>query len=43
MYDAEGALHLAHQAHVDAWVVAADTQLHNAVADRTACLPLIDA
>ena len=43
MYDAEGALHLAHQAHIDAWVVAAYTQLHNAIAYRTACLLLIDA
>ena len=43
MYDAEGALHLAHQAHIDAWVVAAYTQLHKAFAYRTACLLLIDA
>ena len=43
MYNAEGTLHLAHQAHIDAWVVAAYTQLHNAIADHTACLRHIAA
>lgn len=31
LYDAECALHNAHQAHVDAWITAANQKLHEAV------------
>lgn len=31
LYDAECALHAAHQAHQDAWVAAASAKLHDAV------------
>ena len=37
MYDAEGALHVARQADVDAWVVAAYDRLHLAIAEHNAC------
>ena len=31
LYDAEGALHAAHQSHVDQWIAAANDRLHEAV------------
>jgi hypothetical protein len=34
MYDAECALHIAHQSHVDAWVAAASAKLHAAIAEH---------
>lgn len=39
LYDAECALHIAHQTHVDAWVAAADAKLHDAISDYLATLP----
>ncbi|WP_375481054.1 hypothetical protein [uncultured Jatrophihabitans sp.] len=33
LYDAECALHAAHQSGVDAWITAATNELHQAVAD----------
>ncbi len=38
MYDAECALHIAHQTHVDAWVAAARTKLHQAVGEYLAAI-----
>jgi hypothetical protein len=35
LYDAETALHAAHQTHVDAWVSAAYDRLHEAVVAHT--------
>jgi hypothetical protein len=36
MYDAECALHAAHQSHVDAWITAASEKLHQAVGEHIA-------
>ena len=36
LYDAECALHAAHQSHVDAWIAAASDRLHEAVAEHLA-------
>ena len=36
MYDAEFALHAAHESHVDAWIMAASDRLHFAVLEHTA-------
>jgi hypothetical protein len=36
LYDAECALHNAHQSHVDAWIAAASRKLHAAVTDYLA-------
>lgn len=36
LYDAECALHNAHQSHVDAWITAASDRLHAAVAEHLA-------
>jgi hypothetical protein len=41
MYDAEIALHTARQTHVDAWVAAAYTRLHEAINEHT--LAMADA
>lgn len=38
MYDAECALHIAHQSHVDAWIAAANFKLHAAIAEHLAAL-----
>ena len=38
LYDAECALHVAHQTHLDAWITAASDRLHAAVADHLAVL-----
>jgi hypothetical protein len=38
MYEAEFALHAARQTEVDAWIVAAYSKLHAAIADHTAAL-----
>ena len=43
LYDAECALHVAHQTHVDAWITAASDRLHEAVADHLAVLADCDA
>jgi hypothetical protein len=43
LYDAECALHVAHQTHVDAWITAASDRLHEAVADHLALLADCDA
>ena len=43
LYDAECALHVAHQTHVDAWITAASDRLHQAVADHLAALAECDA
>jgi hypothetical protein len=34
LYDAECALHVVHQTHVDAWITAASERLHQAVAEH---------
>ena len=34
LYEAEVALHIAHQSHVDAWIAAAADRLHDAVVEH---------
>ena len=34
LYEAEVALHIAHQSHVDAWIIAAANRLHDAVVEH---------
>jgi hypothetical protein len=34
LYDAECALHTAHQSHVDSWIAAAGERLHEAIAEH---------
>ena len=36
LYEAECALHIAHQSHVDAWIAAASDRLHEAVVEHLA-------
>jgi hypothetical protein len=36
LYEAECALHTAHQSHVDAWIAAASNRLHEAVVEHLA-------
>jgi hypothetical protein len=36
LYEAECALHTAHQSHVDAWIAAASDRLHEAVVEHLA-------
>lgn len=43
LYDAECALHAAHQTHIDAWITAAGDRLHQAVAEHIAALAEHDA
>jgi hypothetical protein len=38
LYDAECALHVAHQTHDDAWITAASDRLHQAVTDHLAAV-----
>ncbi len=38
LYDAECALHVAHQTRVDGWIVAAYQKLHEAVAEHLAAV-----
>jgi hypothetical protein len=38
LYDAECALHAAHQTHVDAWIAVASEGLHRAVAEHLAAV-----
>jgi hypothetical protein len=38
LYDAECALHVAHQSHVDAWIAAANSKLHAAIAEHLAAV-----
>jgi hypothetical protein len=43
LYDAECALHVAHQTHVDSWITAASDRLHRAVADHLTAVAERDA
>jgi hypothetical protein len=43
LYDAECALQVAHQTHVDAWITTASDRLHQAVADHLAAIAERDA
>jgi len=36
LYEAECALHTAHQSHVDAWIAAANDRIHEAVVEHLA-------
>lgn len=36
LYDAECALHIAHQTHVDEWIAAAGDRLHDAIVEHRA-------
>jgi hypothetical protein len=38
LYDAECAVHSAHQSHVDAWVKAASDKLHDAIEQHLAAI-----
>jgi hypothetical protein len=38
LYDAECALHVARQSHVDAWIAAASDRLHDALAEHDQAL-----
>jgi hypothetical protein len=38
LYDAECALHVAHQTHIDAWITAASDRLHQALAAHLAAV-----
>jgi hypothetical protein len=38
LYEAEVALHIAHQSHVDAWVTAAGDRLHEALTEHLAAV-----
>lgn len=38
LYEAEVALHSAHQSHVDAWIAAASDKLHRAVVEHLAAI-----
>ena len=38
LYDAECALHAAHQTHVDAWINAAGDKLHQAIVEHLAAV-----
>ena len=38
LYDAECALHAAHQSHVEAWITAAAERLHDAIAEYLAAV-----
>jgi hypothetical protein len=38
LYDAECALHIAHQSGVDAWIAAASAKLHDAVVEHLAAV-----
>ncbi len=37
LYDAECALHAAHQSHVDRWITAANGKLHRAIVNYEHC------
>ena len=43
LYDAECALHAAHQSGVDAWIAAAADKLHQAVADYLVAVAVTDS
>jgi hypothetical protein len=43
LYNAEIALHDAHQAHVDQWIVAAQDHLHLAVAEHSAAVARVSS
>jgi hypothetical protein len=43
LYDAECALHAAHQSGVDAWIAAAADKLHQAVADYLVAVAVADS
>jgi hypothetical protein len=38
LYEAEVALHIAHQSHVDAWIAAAGDRLHESLAEHLAAV-----
>jgi hypothetical protein len=38
LYEAECALHVAHQTHVDAWIAAAAEKLHESVVEHLAAI-----
>jgi hypothetical protein len=38
LFEAEVALHIAHQSHVDAWIAAAGDKLHQAVVEHLAAI-----
>ncbi|MCU1655388.1 MAG: hypothetical protein JWO57_44 [Pseudonocardiales bacterium] len=38
LYDAEVALHIAHQTHVDEWIASAADRLHAAIIEHTAAV-----
>jgi hypothetical protein len=42
MYDAELALHIAHQTHVDAWITAASDRLHQAILEHSRAARALD-
>ncbi len=42
MYDAEIALHAAHQSDVGAWIAAAGDRLHEAIVEHTAAIQAAD-
>ncbi len=42
LYDAEVALHHAHQSHVDEWISAAADRLHEAIVDYELAIGIID-
>jgi hypothetical protein len=42
LYDAECAIHIAHQTHVDAWITAASDRLREAVAAHLAAVAECD-
>jgi hypothetical protein len=42
LYDAECALHVAHQTHIEAWIAAASDRLQHAVADHLAAVAECD-
>jgi hypothetical protein len=43
LYEAECALHVAHQTHVDAWISAAADRLHESVVEHLAALAAVRA
>jgi hypothetical protein len=43
LYDAEGALHAAHQSGVDTWIAAASDRLHEAIVEHIAAVNALHA
>jgi hypothetical protein len=42
MYNAEVALHIAHQAQVDTWITATSDRLHEAILEHTRAVRVLD-